>query len=84
MYLRSLAWRLFLVGYYFGESTGWNTCICDEDLSLKTRVVTNPGSSHTNRRLTLEHISDWGQPPCPTRPRFIYFIIFIANICDRL
>jgi len=63
-YLRSLARRLFWSVFYCGRGYRMeHVCICGKDLSLKTRVVTHPGTSNIGWFLILEHVSDWGQSP---------------------
>jgi len=64
--LRSLAWKIFLVGYYCGWIYGL------EHLYMRPRFVTKSPSlsasySDTCRRcLTSEYISDWCQTPYHT------------------
>jgi len=43
-------------------------------ITLKTRVVTHPGTSDNCRWLTSEHVSDCGQPPHHTRPQSIFVL----------
>jgi len=51
-----------------------NTWTQGEDSSLKTRVVTHPGTSDDGRCLISEHISDWTQLPSHTcRPPKNFF-----------
>jgi len=53
-------------------------------LSLKTPVVTHPGTSDVSQCISSGHISDYGQPPSNTSPQELMFSTIYEHLANKI